>query len=43
VSDDGRTIDAIKAVIDETEPDVVYTHTPRNVHPALKADIAFRT
>ena len=32
VTDDGRTIDTIKAVIDEIEPDVVYTHTPRDVH-----------
>jgi LmbE family N-acetylglucosaminyl deacetylase len=32
VSDDRRTIDTIKAVIDEIEPDVVYTHTPRDVH-----------
>jgi LmbE family N-acetylglucosaminyl deacetylase len=32
VSDDGRTIETIKAVIDEIEPDVVYTHTPRDVH-----------
>jgi LmbE family N-acetylglucosaminyl deacetylase len=32
VADDGRTIDTIKAVIEEIEPDVVYTHTPRDVH-----------
>jgi LmbE family N-acetylglucosaminyl deacetylase len=32
VSDDRQTIDTIKAVVDEIEPDVVYTHTPRDVH-----------
>ena len=32
LSSDGATIDTIKAVIDEIEPDTVYTHTPRDVH-----------
>jgi LmbE family N-acetylglucosaminyl deacetylase len=32
VSDDRHTIETIMAVIDEIDPDVVYTHTPRDVH-----------